>query len=93
MFNIFNITINIFLYLTFKNYFLSSNNFKSSSMPCCLETIGRNSCEEMSRTKPYAFEEKCENDPDFAIIQCCQTCQTSVKVSTYYYFKLMTFLI
>uniref|UniRef100_A0A0N4ZK61 ShKT domain-containing protein n=1 Tax=Parastrongyloides trichosuri TaxID=131310 RepID=A0A0N4ZK61_PARTI len=66
------------LFLSLNNLVLSTT-FKSTSMPCCLETIGKSSCEEMLKTKPYHFEEKCENDPDFAIIQCCKTCQTNIK--------------
>lgn len=93
MFNIIQNIVIILVYLTFQHYFISPSNFKSTSMPCCLETIGKKSCEEMLRTKPYAFEEKCENDPDFAIIQCCHTCQTNVQVLLFLYFKQKNIII
>lgn len=53
---------------------------KTKSMPCCLESIGTTACMEMKRRRPTEFEERCRNDADFGMIQCCLTCETEVSV-------------
>uniref|UniRef100_A0A7E4VWM2 ShKT domain-containing protein n=1 Tax=Panagrellus redivivus TaxID=6233 RepID=A0A7E4VWM2_PANRE len=50
----------------------------AQSMPCCAETIGTAACQDMLKTRPRHFREKCQNDADFGMIQCCRTCQTNV---------------
>lgn len=47
-------------------------------MPCCTETIGAAACMDMQSKHPVSFKNRCQNDPDFAIVQCCKTCNTDV---------------
>uniref|UniRef100_A0AC35TV44 ShKT domain-containing protein n=1 Tax=Rhabditophanes sp. KR3021 TaxID=114890 RepID=A0AC35TV44_9BILA len=46
-------------------------------MPCCLETIGKEACNEMKNKNPELFWQQCQT-PDFGIIQCCKSCKTDV---------------
>ncbi|KAI6209294.1 hypothetical protein M3Y96_00206600 [Aphelenchoides besseyi] len=47
-------------------------------IPCCKEGIGNHACEDMKHKRPYEFKLRCRTDIDFAILQCCKTCRTSV---------------
>lgn len=49
-------------------------------MPCCLESIGSPACLEMKRRRPMDFQERCRTDADFAMLQCCITCETDIAV-------------
>lgn len=55
--------------------------YKTRSMPCCTETIGTHACQLLRNNRPYEFRERCRNDADFGMLQCCRTCDTNIAVS------------
>uniref|UniRef100_A0A0N4ZK62 ShKT domain-containing protein n=1 Tax=Parastrongyloides trichosuri TaxID=131310 RepID=A0A0N4ZK62_PARTI len=36
--------------------------------------IGETACKRLRKKNEFKFLNKCENEPDFSLIQCCQTC-------------------
>uniref|UniRef100_A0A7E4VYY9 ShKT domain-containing protein n=1 Tax=Panagrellus redivivus TaxID=6233 RepID=A0A7E4VYY9_PANRE len=42
--------------------------------PCCGDIIGSVTCKRLKNGNPQIFQKKCDNDPDFSLIQCCNAC-------------------
>lgn len=42
--------------------------------PCCNDLIGTLACRRLRKNNLGVFLHRCEADPDFAMLQCCQTC-------------------
>ncbi|CAJ0954332.1 unnamed protein product, partial [Mesorhabditis belari] len=42
--------------------------------PCCADTISSIACRRLYNHNPARFLQRCEFDPDFSLIQCCNTC-------------------
>uniref|UniRef100_A0AC35TU92 Kinesin motor domain-containing protein n=1 Tax=Rhabditophanes sp. KR3021 TaxID=114890 RepID=A0AC35TU92_9BILA len=47
------------------------------SPPCCADMIGQTACKRLKRKNEFKFEEKCQNEVDFSLVQCCRTCGSS----------------
>uniref|UniRef100_A0AC34FQS0 ShKT domain-containing protein n=1 Tax=Panagrolaimus sp. ES5 TaxID=591445 RepID=A0AC34FQS0_9BILA len=42
--------------------------------PCCGDLIGSVTCKRLKANNAQAFLNRCELDPDFSLIQCCNSC-------------------
>ncbi|KAI6191923.1 hypothetical protein M3Y97_00280400 [Aphelenchoides bicaudatus] len=42
--------------------------------PCCVDLIGTLACRRLKKNNFGLFITRCEADPDFSLLQCCQTC-------------------
>uniref|UniRef100_A0A914C795 ShKT domain-containing protein n=1 Tax=Acrobeloides nanus TaxID=290746 RepID=A0A914C795_9BILA len=48
--------------------------FPTKYPPCCGDLISAVACKRLKFNNPQHFQDRCETDPDFSLIQCCHTC-------------------
>ncbi|CAB3410357.1 unnamed protein product [Caenorhabditis bovis] len=44
------------------------------SLPCCKDESGGSICKNLKRTDPKLFNQKCQSEPDFSLVVCCNSC-------------------
>ncbi|CAJ0572803.1 unnamed protein product, partial [Mesorhabditis spiculigera] len=49
-------------------------NVTTPTPPCCADTISSIACRRLYSHNPARFQQRCEYDADFSLIQCCNTC-------------------
>uniref|UniRef100_A0A0K0E3V7 ShKT domain-containing protein n=1 Tax=Strongyloides stercoralis TaxID=6248 RepID=A0A0K0E3V7_STRER len=55
-------------------YSPSKKIFTVDTVPCCGDMIGETACKRLRKKNEFKFQNKCENEADFSLVQCCQTC-------------------
>ncbi|KAI6191576.1 hypothetical protein M3Y97_00243000 [Aphelenchoides bicaudatus] len=51
-----------------------AESLKTTSPPCCSDTLSQVTCQRLQRVNSVAFGHRCNSDVEFRLIQCCLTC-------------------
>jgi hypothetical protein len=56
---------------------------RTEKTPCCTDLLGRTTCIRISRFDPAHFTDRCNQEAEFRIMQCCSTCNVHADVLPY----------